>query len=53
MFIVLVSSICVCPEFLSYITGLDVLDNIIYIYITDGLTCVQKGKFWVNDVGCW
>ena len=31
MFIVFVSSICVCSEFLSYTIGLDVLNNILFL----------------------
>ena len=31
MVVVLVSSICVCPELLSFITGLDVLDNLLFL----------------------
>ena len=34
--IVLVSIICVCPEFLSCITGLDILDKTIFSNVTGG-----------------
>ena len=53
MVIVLVSTIFVCPEFLSCITGMDVLDKILVSYGTDGLYCVQEDSDWVNNISCW
>ena len=53
MVIVLESSIYVCPDKLSCITGLDVLENIFIYDVTDGWACVQKDPIWVNDVGGW
>ena len=41
------STIYVCPEFLSYITGLDVLDKTRVSYGTDGLSGVKEDPVWV------
>ena len=51
--VVLVPSVFVCPNFLFFITGLDVLDN---IFVSDGAygwECVQKDPSWVNNDGSW
>ena len=53
MVIFLVSTICVCPEFLSYITGLDVLDKTLVSDGTDGLAGVQEDPVRVNNISCW
>ena len=50
---VLVSTICVCPELLSCITGLDVMDKNIFYGGTDGLACVQEDPVWFNDIYGW
>ena len=51
--LVLVSTIFVCPEFLSYITGLDVLHNILVSDGTDGCAGVQEDPVWINNISCW
>ena len=51
--IVLVSMICVCHEFLSCITGLDVLDKTLVSDGADGWTGVQEDPVWVNNISCW
>ena len=53
MVIFLVSTICVCPEFLSFIKGLDVLDKILVSDGTYGLVGVQEDPLRVNNISCW
>ena len=48
--IVLASIICVCPELISWITGLDVMDKILVSDVTDGWACVQYDPVLVNDI---
>ena len=53
MVIVLVSNIFVCPDILSCIIGLDVLDKIIVSDGTDGLSGVQEDTVRFNNISCW
>ena len=53
MVIVLVSNFFLFPGFLSCITGLDVLGNIIVFDGTDGWSCVQEYPVLVNDIFGW
>ena len=52
MVIVLVSTIYICLEFLSCITGLDVLEKTLVYDGTDGLAGVQEDSVRVNNISC-
>ena len=52
MVIVLVSTICVCPYFLSCITGLDVLDKTHVSNETAGGEGFQEDPVLVNYISC-
>ena len=39
--VVLVSPVCMIPEFFSCVTDMDIFDKVFIIYGTDGGACIQ------------